>query len=252
MFDWNFPRSSWQDPKQPVVGPNSLPQRVDKAVIHYTADDSIPKDIPRYLRDMQAAYVRSRGYSLGYNCAVDQAGNVYEIRGFDIRCAANREVNESSFAVLLLVDGDDAASPQAVASVQRVVAAVQAWCGRGVDVVGHGEVGATACPGVGLRKQIADGLFDPNIVGDVDMFVLDYLPNSPKWVRFAWDGVQRIAHVRSGHVAAIHQAAGLKPIVVSKQQLEALLREPATGKLGANPFAGGPAADVELSAAWRA
>lgn len=252
MFDWDCRRAAWQDVEQPVVGPNSLPQRVDKVVVHYTADDKIPANIPQFLRDMQAAYLRTRGYSLGYNCAVDQTGRTYEIRGFDIRCAANKEVNESSFAVLMLVDGDDAASPQAAAAVRQIVAAVQRWCGRGVDVVGHGQVGATACPGAGLRQQVADGVFDPNMLGDVEMFVLDYQPNTPRWVRFAWDGIQRIAHVRSGHVAAIHQAAGLEPVVVSKVQLDALLREPATVKLGANPFQSGPAADSGLSAAWMA
>jgi len=252
MFDWDVSRAGWQDPKQPVVGPNSLPQRVDKVVVHYTAADRIPANVPQYLRDMQASYVRSRGYSLGYNCAVDQSGKTYEIRGFDIRCAANRQVNESSFAVLVLVDGDGAASPQAAAAVRLIVAAVQRWCGRGVDVVGHGEVGATACPGDGLRRQIVEGVFNPNTLEGSKMFVLDYAPNSSKWVRFAWDGVQRLAHVRSGHVAAIHQAAGLEPVVVSKTQLEALLREPATVKLGLNPFAGGPAADSQLSAAWGA
>lgn len=250
MFDWDVPRVGWQDAKQPVVGPNSLPQRIDKVVVHYTAADKIPADVPQYLRDMQAAYVRSRGYSLGYNCAVDQTGNTYEIRGFDIRCAANRQVNESSFAVLVLVDGDDAASPQAAAAVRLIVAAVQRWCGRGVDVVGHGEVGATACPGDGLRRQVAEGVFDPNMLEGSEMFVLDYAPNSPKWVRLAWDGIERVAHVRSGHVAALHQALGLEAVAVSKTQLEALLREPATVKLGANPFAAGAAADSQLSAAW--
>lgn len=251
MFDWDYRRTDWQDPKQPVVGPNSLPQRIDKLVIHYTASDKIPHNIPNFMRDMQASYVKSRGYSLGYNCAVDQSGKTYEIRGFDIRCAANREVNESSFAVLMLVDGDDAASPQAAAAVRRILAAVQQWCGRGVDVVGHGDVGATACPGNGLRGQIAEGLFDLNMLGDSEMFVLDYLPGTAKWVRFAWDGISRIAHVRSGHVAALHQAAGLEPINVSKVQLAALLEEPATVKLGANPFESGPAADAALAASWR-
>lgn len=251
MFDWDFRRGDWQDAGLPVTGPNLLAARIDKLVLHYTAADKIPHNVPQFLRDMQAFYVRDRGYSLGYNCAVDQSGNTYEIRGFDIRCAANRAVNESSVAVLMLVDGDGEASPQAAAAVRRLVAYGQQLFGRRLSVVGHGEVGATECPGVGLRRQLAAGLFNPNMLGDSKMFVLDYLPNTPRWVRLAWDGVQRLAHVRSGHVAAIHQAAGLEAVVVSKTQLEALLREPATLKLGVNPFAGGPAADAQLSAAWR-
>jgi hypothetical protein len=251
MFDWDFLRRDWEDPKLPVTGPNILFDRVDKMVVHYTAAPKIPVDVPRYLRDMQAAYVRDRGYSLGYNCAVDQTGKTYEVRGFDLRCAANRNVNESSFAVLVLVDGDDEASPQAAAAVRRIVGHGQQFFKRVLKVVGHGEVGATACPGVGLRRQLAAGVFDPNMLGGSDMFVLDYLPNTSKWVRLAWDGIQRVAHVRSGHVAAIHQAAGVEPITVSKTQLEALLREPASVKLGDNPFASGPAADAQLSAAWR-
>jgi len=252
-FNWVFPRGVWQDPKVPVVGPNPLPARVNKVVVHYTAASRIPQDICQYLRDMQAAYVRSRGYSLGYNCAVDQAGNTYEIRGFDIRCAANSKVNESSFAVLVLVDGDARASEAAVGAVCDVVAAVERWVGDDVSVVGHGDVGATACPGAGLRQDIAQGLFVPSKLSEeIEMIVLDYEPNTPKWVRFAWDGVQRLAHVASGHVAAIHQEAGVRVVRVSRTQLDALLREPATVKLGNNPFSSGGAADRQLSAAWGA
>lgn len=232
-------------------GPNPLPIRVDKVVVHYTAASRIPQNVSQYLRDMQAAYVRDRGYSLGYNCAVDQAGNTYEIRGFDIRCAANAGVNESSFAVLVLVEGDARASVAAVGAVCEVVAAVERWVGDDVSVVGHGDVGATACPGAGLRQDIEDGLFDAcETVEDVDMMVLDFEPNTPKWVRFAWDGVQRVTHVASGHVASIHQAANVRVVQVNRTQLDALLREPVCVKLGANPFAGGPSADRSLSAAW--
>jgi hypothetical protein len=149
------------------------------------------------------------------------------------------------------VDGDDAASPLAVAAVRRLVDAVQVWCGRKVDVVGHGEVGSTSCPGVGLKQQVADGVFYPSVVGVDGMFVLDYQPGSAGWVRLTWDGIGRVAHVRSGHVAAVYEAAGLKPVVVSKVQLDALLREPASEKLGENPFVSGPSADPQLAAAWR-
>jgi hypothetical protein len=162
-------RASWQDPRKPVTGPLMVWRNVDTIAIHYTAADNLidgdpgehASNLPAYMRSMQSAYLSSRGYSLGYNVSVDWLGGSWEIRGVDIRCAANKGWNERTFAILMLVDGDDMATTHAAAEVRRIVAECERLAGRVLRIAGHGEIGATACPGSGLRAQITIGEFSP-------------------------------------------------------------------------------------------
>ena len=155
-------RRAWEDGRVPVVGPAFPAHAVDTVVVHYTAAKDIPQDVAQYLRNMQSAYVRGRGYSVGYNCAIDQRGRSWELRGFDFKCAANRNVNSHTFAILMLVDGDDRATPAALAEARRVIQMVNTFVGTVCQVVGHFQVGATACPGGGLKQDLAEGLFNVN------------------------------------------------------------------------------------------
>lgn len=163
-------RVSWQDPRYPVTGPAlSWGSRIDTTPLHYTAADDLidgdpgesAEDLPAYLRAMQRSYVTVRKYSLGYNFAVDWIGGVWEIRGFDIACAANRGWNHRSVAILCLVDGQDPMTPEAVESVRRLLAEIDRRAGRATIVRPHSEIGATQCCGDGIRAQIAAGLITP-------------------------------------------------------------------------------------------
>jgi hypothetical protein len=110
---------------------------------------------------MQNDYTVNRGYSLGYSVAVSTVGDSWEIRGVDIKPAATKGYNDSTYAILLTVDGDNAASAAAVTEVRRLVADAERRAGRRLTIVGHGQLGATSCPGVGIRAQIAAGVFRP-------------------------------------------------------------------------------------------
>jgi hypothetical protein len=164
-------RRAWQDSKVPVVGPSFRAENVNTVVVHYTADKNIPQDVAQYLRNIQSAYTKGRGYSVGYNCAVDQRGRSWELRGFDFKCAANKDANNYSFAILMLVDGDDRATPAALAEARRVVGLVNGVVKKKCRVVGHFQVGATACPGSGLKQDLADGLFDVEKVDEMATLV---------------------------------------------------------------------------------
>lgn len=160
------PRSSWQSPAKPVTGPPIDWRRIDTVVIHYTAAPNCPEGDDRpayaaYLRSMQASYLSSRGYSLGYSVAVATVGESWAIRWTDIRPAATKGWNDRTFAILVTVDGDRPASPAAVAEVQALIAMATTLAGRPLAIKGHGELGATACPGTGLRAQITAGVFTP-------------------------------------------------------------------------------------------
>jgi hypothetical protein len=165
-------RSTWVDPRYPVTGSRAVDwPRIDTTVIHYTADDDLidgdpgehADDLPGYLRAIQRDYTTRRGYSIGYNFAVDWLGAAWELRGFDYRCAANAGHNDHTLAILMLVDGGDQATVYAVGAVRELVGSFERIAQRTLTITGHGQLpgAATGCPGRGLREQIAAGVFSP-------------------------------------------------------------------------------------------
>lgn len=188
-------RESWQDPRFPVFGPADNPANNDTAVLHYTAADDLidgdpgehAENLPAYMRAMQYSYVTQRGYSLGYAFAIDWLGGVWQIRGWEYQSAANAGHNEHTLPILMLVDGADGATPEALASARAIIAEAQRRSGRTFSITGHGQLSgaATACPGAGIRKQIADGLFDPSLVtipeppNDEEEIMIAYIAQPP-------------------------------------------------------------------------
>lgn len=186
------PRESWQDPAKPIRGPRPyVAKDVLFGMAHYTADDDLPdgdpgenaNDLPQYLRNAQAWYLKTKGYSLGYSFAVDWLGGVWEMRGFDYTPAANDgdkgewedpNLNHYTVAVLYLVDGDDRVTDEAAAAGRaiykeawrRTLAAGGEW--RQFDPKPHKETDYTLCPGVGITLDIRAGrlTFDPNDAPD--------------------------------------------------------------------------------------
>lgn len=157
------PRTDWQDPKMPVVGPAMRLREVAMVPAHYTAASTIPSDTAAYLRSIQRDYTVNRGYSIGYNFAIDQAGVGWECRGFDIKCAANKGVNDVTIAILCLVDGAEAMNPAMVDTFNALAAEAQRLTSQELVVVGHRDIGATACPGDGIYRQVATGQLDATI-----------------------------------------------------------------------------------------
>ncbi len=128
---------------------------------HYTAAASVPSDTAAYLRSIQNDYTVNRGYSIGYNFALDRTGQAWECRGFDIKCAANKGMNDVTIAILCLVNGAAAMSPVMVDTYRQLGAEAQRRVGAALLVVGHRDIGATACPGDGIYGQVVAGVLDP-------------------------------------------------------------------------------------------
>ena len=172
-------RESWQDPLKPITGLLAVWSLVTTLIAHYTADDDLidgdpgerAEDLPAYMRAMQASYLRSRGYSLGYLFAIDWLGGVWEIRGFEFRSAANvgdirktgvKNFNIYSGPILFLVDGNDRLTPEAAASARAVYAEMERRANRELGrPKPHSDVDFTSCCGDGIRLDISQGLLDP-------------------------------------------------------------------------------------------
>lgn len=153
-------REVWQDPSQPVSGPS--PRGTPGTwVIHYPGGGFAPTGaaLAGYLRNIQAVYLRERGYSIGYNWGVGQDGSRWEIRGDDFNNAANagRKVvgnfNDVSQSIFVMVSQDDPATPVAVDSINSIIATHPDW-----DVIVHGDVDYTLCAGAGLTAQVRSGV----------------------------------------------------------------------------------------------
>mgnify|MGYP000397280250 FL=1 len=161
-------RSTWVHPAPPITGP-AMPawSAIDTIALHYPAgntpdgDPGDTTDVAGYLRAVQTAYVRDRGYSIGYAFGFDHLGDVWELRGWDIKPAAVKGHNEHVLSFLLIVDQDAPCTAAQLEAVRAYVAETERRRGQPVHVVGHGDLAATGCPGAGVRQQIAAGLFRP-------------------------------------------------------------------------------------------
>lgn len=158
-------RHTWEDPNVRIgAHTTSRPlywSRVDTVVVHYTADGQVGRDTAAYLRAIQSSYVRSRGYSIGYSYAIDQSGICWELRGEAFMPAATANHNSHTVAVLMLVDAAHPANDDMVVRMRRLVEQFESRTNRALGIVGHRDLGATACPGEGLYSQVRTGTFNP-------------------------------------------------------------------------------------------
>lgn len=163
--------SDWELPKMEVASHTTSPplpwDTIDKIAFHYTGGDTVNRDTAKHLQDSQSYYARVRGYSLGYNCAIDQDGVVWEIRGERFKCAANKGRNDETFAILMLVDGQNPANAAMTAAARWMVTQIRNRSLNHISIVGHNDIGSTQCPGLGISEQIRLGVFEPNIHEDV-------------------------------------------------------------------------------------
>lgn len=234
---WDYPRSAWLPAGSRWDGPPFQPRAVTTVVIHYQGSDSAPNDVRVWARNVhQMTLNKPSPYVFMYSAAVDRDGRILQGRGFDLRNAANKNHNEYTFAICLLIPGKQPASDRQVAAVRRLVGEIRARCAGG-RIIAHRDIGATACPGDGVAGQIRSGMFEPNldppvppppaVGGDVEMIVLDWRPNTPNWVAFLWTG-ETLAHIVDGHADAVLRRVKTVRTVVSDDELGGVIRSSKT------------------------
>jgi hypothetical protein len=199
------PRSDWVTTK-PVTGPAPTWGKLDTAVPHYTAASNLPSGDPgersddvgiaAYIRNIHHSYLAdpNRGYSIGYSFAIDWRGDVWELRGWTFKPAANLNHNDHTLPTLFLVDADDPANEAQLAAARWLFGDAETRVGRKLAIVGHGQLpgAATSCPGNGIKAQIAAGAFNPRPsqpLEDDDMVPVNFR---------AWDSRDAGPRIRSG------------------------------------------------------
>jgi len=239
-MNYTYRRSNWVG-TQPVTGPLFTWSTVNKFVVHYrgTGTAGVPADIAQHLRNINASYWnRTPGYAIGYSAAVVSSaghpldGTTWECRGDTFRAAANEGHNLESFALLVIQVDNQQATPKAAAAIRDLVA--QCRQRRPVTIVGHGQIGSTECPGVGLRAQITAGVFEPGGVTppppppplppppvtdpEDTAMLLDWRPGTTKYTGFAFDGF-RLAWYESGRITGALLKGGAARVVVDDATL---------------------------------
>ena len=178
-------RSEWEDPANKVTSTSLMAVgSLEYVTVHYNGDtldldgaDNVyqDQDFVGILRNIQTAYVRDRGYSIGYNSAIAPDGDEWILRGFDFRTAANGCVaaNVPGYAILVPVATPTTAPTAtqvaglkaAIARVRKVIASQGNT--RTITINGHNAIrtlkcgSGTGCPGPYLEALIANGSLEP-------------------------------------------------------------------------------------------
>ena len=102
---------------------------------------------------------------IAYNIAVDQSGNVWELRGIDRQSGANggTKSNRSGQAILVLVGNNEAPTAECVAGIKDAVRRIRAVHPKAKAIRGHQQSpdASTACPGSHLMKLVRSGGLEP-------------------------------------------------------------------------------------------
>lgn len=153
-----IPRSEWG------ARPARSRTTVDRSrrrtfVLHY--DDARPttRTGPAVPQDIQRYHMDSNGWGdIGYNFVIDQAGNIFEGRGWDTLGAhAGTAGNAEGVGVQIHIGGDQQPSAAALASARWLHQQATARFGRTLTLKGHGDYMSTSCPGGPLRAIVRNG-----------------------------------------------------------------------------------------------
>lgn len=125
-------------------------------VIHHsvTAEGKSQAEVEGILRRIDAQH-RGKGWGgIGYNLAVDYDGRVYEARGIDILGAHASRMNTKSYGICYIGDGRKRITDKGILGIKKAIVLVQNHSAKKLKVVGHRDVGSTACPGSKIYNPI--------------------------------------------------------------------------------------------------
>lgn len=141
--------------------------QVDGIALHWPATPTPLRTVPDVmaaLRGWQNLHMDTRGWSdIAYEEAFDQDGNVYVLRGLKNRSAANgtTTTNGTHGALLLVLAIGERPSDKMIDAVRSRIRRHRELFPGSRQVVGHGDLKSTTCPGPIVAAMIDDGRFEP-------------------------------------------------------------------------------------------
>lgn len=135
----------------------ALSQRTE-FYVHYDGGSHITRTGYAIMRAIEAEHLAQDWAGVGYNFVVDQAGNVYEGRGWDRQGAHCPSHNVSGLGVQIAIGGDQEPSAKALAACRALYEEACRKTGRKLAKRGHKDGIATACPGTKLYAWVKAGM----------------------------------------------------------------------------------------------
>ena len=153
-----IPRAEWG--ARPPTNRSTVPRSQRHAlVVHY--DDARPttRTGAAAMRATQNFHMDGRGWAdIGYNFLIDQEGNVFEGRGFDVLGAhAGASGNVVGIGVQVHIGGDQQPSAAALSALVWLKGQADAHCGKTLAWRKHNDYMSTSCPGGPLTAWLAAG-----------------------------------------------------------------------------------------------
>lgn len=169
-------RADW-GARPPRQGPGPLdPLDVIGIALHWPAMAKPLRGdaVSAALRSWQDYHMDTRGWSdIAYQEAIDQDGNVYELRGLHTQSGANgdTDVNEEYGALLLVLAPGELPTPELMTATRARIARHRTLFPQSRRVVGHQQIRPepTACPGPIVQKLIDADRFNPTGHEEDDM-----------------------------------------------------------------------------------
>jgi len=153
-------RAGW-NARPPRGTPTRLPSRVPIAAIHHGGTATFcttQAQCANIVRAYQNFHMDTNGWNdIGYNFVVGEDGNIYEGRGWNNQGA--HAANWNSISIGIAIIGDFTSRAPNAAALNAVRALLQCGVDLGrfpaaYQLVGHRQLGSTACPGNSLFSNI--------------------------------------------------------------------------------------------------
>jgi N-acetylmuramoyl-L-alanine amidase len=201
--DWNARPPKWRE---------SIPK--SKGVfIHYNGpavSNSVAQgdyqSVRTFLQGIQNYHMNTQGWpDIAYSWCVDAVGRIWELRGWGIAGAHTLNHNWDSHAIFLPLGGNQAPTPEQIASCKIVIAEHNKRYGTGF-VKGHQDApNSTSCPGPVVLPMVRRGDFNPTpqqqqiidpLKGETKMNppVMMRNPNGEIWIYYTYPESTLITH----------------------------------------------------------
>ena len=137
--------SSWSHPGSGQVRPHAR----RGVIVHHsvTAEGGDRASVSQILRGIENLDRHTNGWMGSYNYAIDHSGSIYELTGLTTIGTHAARHNTAYWGVCYIGDGRVSFPAAAQQALFELIAWLVAQAGHGLEVLGHGEVNSTACPG---------------------------------------------------------------------------------------------------------
>ncbi|MEU5748262.1 peptidoglycan-binding protein [Streptomyces sp. NPDC047726] len=126
--------------------------------VHYDGGTPVTRTGYAIMRAIEAEHLAKGWAGVGYNFVVDQAGNIYEGRGWDKVGAHCPDHNTTGIGVQFAIGGSQQPSDKALAACRALYEEANKRTGRKLAKKGHKDGFATACPGTKLYAWVRNGM----------------------------------------------------------------------------------------------